>query len=89
MFRQKLRTLAMAEAKEENVNIIKGQLVGKPHVGLPIYAFVYITEQIAGITRAIDKAYIGFGVTQKDTNQLTCGIAGATYNSNSYHIASV
>ena len=39
--------------------------------------------------KAIDKAYIGFGVTQKDTNQLTCGIAGATYNSNSYHIASV
>ena len=87
MFVQKLRTFAMAKAKEDHVDLIKGQFVGKPQIGLAIYAFVHVTEEIAGITCAVDETDIGFGMTQKNTYQFTCGITGATDNTNSNHAA--
>ena len=50
MFFEELFALAVTEAEENDVDLIKGHFVSKLEVGVANESFMYVADQIAGIT---------------------------------------
>ena len=79
--------LAVAEAEEHHVDLVKGHRVGEAHGGLTVESLMDIGEQIAGIAAAVDKDQLGVGVVDEQTDEFAGGIAGSSQYSYSYHVA--
>ena len=85
MFLQELFTLAVAEAEEDNVHLVKRHLVGKTLIGFANESFMYVAQQIASIAFRVGKDNLYLRMVQQQTNQFSACIACSTQYSNLYH----
>ena len=78
VFLKELLTLAVSEAEEYHINLIKGHLVGELQIGFTDEAFMYIADEIAGITLRVCKDNLCLRMVQQQTNQFSACIACCT-----------
>ncbi len=62
---EELRTLAVTEAEEDDVHLVKRQPVGKTKVGLTEQSGMNIGNEIAGVALAIDEDDFCFRVIEQ------------------------
>ena len=84
MLGQELSTLAMPHAQEEDVDRLQRQTVGELHVRLAEQPLVDVGQQVLGVGRTVDKAYLHIRVMQQQADEFARSIACATDNT-SFH----
>ena len=77
--------LAVSEAEEQDVGLLKWQLVGEAQVSVAGEPFVHVAHQVAGVTLAVGKDNLCLGVAQQQADELTAGIACCAKDSYFYH----
>ena len=70
--------LAVAEAEEDDVNIVQRQLVGELHIGFAHKSFMHAPYLIACIRLAVSKYNLCFRVVQQEANQLASRISSCS-----------
>ena len=78
MLLEELLALAVAEAEEDHVDILKRHLVRKPQVCIADEALMYITHQIAGVALRVGKYDLCLGMVQQQADQLAARISCRT-----------
>ena len=80
VFSEELSTLSVTHTKEQHIHVLHGQAVGEPHIRFAKYSFMYIGEEVIGVTRTVDKGKLCFRVMQKHSDEFTRCIARTTYD---------
>ena len=81
----KLSTCSVSRAEEQQINCSQVVLRREAQVTLSIQSAVYLAHEVASITRRVDKGDFHLRVVNQQTNQLTRGVACATYDTNLNH----
>ena len=85
MLPDKRLALAMTEAEEYNVDIIKWHVGGELHVCVSIETLVYVGNIVACVAFAVCENYLCLGVVYQEANKLASCIPRRTKDSNFYH----
>ena len=70
--------LAVTEAEEHDVDLLKGHRVGKAQVGVADESFVHVAHQIAGVALRVGKYNLCLRVVEQQADELTARIACCT-----------
>ena len=85
MFLEERFALAVTEAEEQNIDLVKGHLVGEAQFRLTDESFMDIAYQISRIALGIGKDYLCLRMVEQQTDEFTTRIACRTKYSNFNH----
>lgn len=78
MLAEECLTLAVTETEEDNIDIVKRQLVGEPEGGVAIESFVDIRDEVTTVALGVGKDNLCLRMVDEQPDELTAGIAGGT-----------
>ena len=77
---QEPAALAVAEAEEQDVDIIERHCAGEAQLRVAVKSLVHVCHGVAGVALAVGEHYLGPRMAQQEAQQLAAGVArGAEY----------
>ena len=84
MFAQECLALAVPEAEEYHIHLVKWHFRSKRQPGLAYESLVHFIHFIPGITLAVGKDYLCLRMVQQEADQFTSCIASGSQDANTY-----